>query len=89
VKESDRLAVMAEGLARMGANIELLEDGLVIDGPTPLTGIEIDAGLDHRIAMSFAIAGLISDGTTKIHGSESIATSFPGFEDELRRLTDV
>jgi 3-phosphoshikimate 1-carboxyvinyltransferase len=89
VKESDRLAVMAGGLSRMGAKVELLEDGLVIDGPTPLVGVEIDACLDHRIAMSFAIAGLLAEGTTKISGAESIATSFPGFVEELRRLTNV
>jgi 3-phosphoshikimate 1-carboxyvinyltransferase len=89
VKESDRIAKMVDGLRRMGATIEAQEDGMTIVGPTPLTGTLIDADGDHRIAMAFAIAGLIARGTTAIDGAESIATSFPNFERELWRLAIV
>ena len=71
----------------MGAKVETFEDGLAITGPTPLHGAHIEARLDHRIAMAFAIAGLIAEGTTEIEGAEAISTSFPTFESELRRLS--
>ena len=87
VKESDRITKMAEGLRRMGAKIETREDGMDIEGPTRLRGAHIDAERDHRIAMSFAVAGLLADGETVISGAESIATSFPGFEQALRSLS--
>lgn len=86
IKESDRIEVMATNLARMGAKIEVFEDGMAITGPTPLRGIQVDSKLDHRIAMSFAIAGCIADGITEISGAESIRTSFPTFEEDLARL---
>ncbi|MEI7985195.1 MAG: 3-phosphoshikimate 1-carboxyvinyltransferase [Armatimonadota bacterium] len=86
VKESDRIAVMADGLTRMGAKVEVFEDGMALNGPTPLSGIQVDSHLDHRIAMSFAIAGCIASGTTEVQGAESIRTSFPNFESELYRL---
>jgi 3-phosphoshikimate 1-carboxyvinyltransferase len=89
VKESDRIALMADGLRAMGADIEGTPDGLIVRGPTPLKGTHIDAQGDHRIAMSFAVAGLIADGETIIDGVESIATSFPDFERELWRLAVV
>ncbi|RYG24300.1 3-phosphoshikimate 1-carboxyvinyltransferase [bacterium] len=89
VKESDRIAKMVDGLSRMGANIRAEEDGMTIIGPTPLTGTTIDAAGDHRIAMAFAVAGLVAKGTTQIDGAESIATSFPDFERELWRLALV
>lgn len=78
-KESDRLAAMAQGLARMGADIEERPDGLVIHGGKRLHGAEVDAAGDHRVAMSLAIAGLVAEGETTIAGSESVAISFPGF----------
>lgn len=86
VKESDRLAVTARGLRAMGAQVEELPDGLVIEGPTKLTGVGIDAQHDHRIAMSFAVAGLVAEGTTVITGAECIQTSFPGFATAMRGL---
>jgi len=86
VKESDRIALMATGLRRMGARVQELPDGMVIEGPTALCGTEVDASHDHRIAMSFAVAGLIATGMTVISGAESIATSFPGFAEALRAL---
>jgi 3-phosphoshikimate 1-carboxyvinyltransferase len=89
VKESDRIEAIVGGLKKMGADIEATQDGMIIKGPTPLKGTKINANNDHRIAMSFAIAGLIADDRTDIIGSETIATSFPSFEDELRRLSHV
>ncbi|ABQ68817.1 3-phosphoshikimate 1-carboxyvinyltransferase [Rhizorhabdus wittichii RW1] len=82
VKESDRIAVMAEGLRAIGARVEELEDGLIIDGtggdPLP-GGATIAARLDHRIAMSFAVAGLVSKAAVTIDDMGPVATSFPGF----------
>ena len=89
LKESDRIELMANGLNRMGAHVEALDDGLRIVGPTPLIGATIDAQGDHRIAMSFVVAGLIADGNTTILGEESIATSYPSFEEDLWRLCIV
>ncbi len=89
VKESDRIETMAEGLRRMGAQVETYEDGLSISGPTPLTAATLNAKGDHRIAMSYAIAGLIARGETVIEGAEAIATSYPDFEKDLLRLCIV
>ncbi len=93
VKESDRLALMARGLARLGVSVEESEDGLAITGScgAPLGGSntapEIQAELDHRIAMSFAVAGLASKSGVSIDDMSPVATSFPGFEAMLRALS--
>lgn len=82
VKESDRIAVMAEGLRAIGARVEELEDGLIIDGTGGDRlpgGATIAARLDHRIAMSFAVAGLVSKAAVTIDDMSPVATSFPGF----------
>lgn len=89
VKESDRIQTMAEGLSRMGVEVEVFDDGMAIRGPAKLTGARVEAHHDHRVAMSFAIAGLFAEGETEILGAETIATSFPPFESELRRLATV
>lgn len=89
VKESDRIELVVNGLRSMGADIEATADGMVIRGPSRLKGTAIDANGDHRIAMSFAVAGLIAGGETLIAGAESIQTSFPSFEQELWRLSVV
>ncbi len=86
VKESDRIEVVAEGLRRMGAKVETFEDGMAISGPTDLKGVTIEAKGDHRIAMAFAIAGLIAEGSTTINGAETICTSYPDFDSDLMRL---
>lgn len=86
VKESDRIEAVASGLKVMGANVDVFEDGLAIHGPAKLVGATIDAGLDHRIAMAFAIAGLIAQGETVIQGWESVRTSYPNFGEHLHRL---
>lgn len=89
VKESDRIELVANGLRDMGAQVETFEDGMAIRGPVKLKGAHIEANHDHRIAMAFAVAGLAAEGETVIEGAEAIATSFPGFEAELRRLADL
>lgn len=86
VKESDRLAAVAQNLLAMGAQIKETRDGLVISGPTPLHGAEIDSFGDHRIAMSFTIAGLLAAGETVIKGSECVTISFPGFFTSLENV---
>jgi 3-phosphoshikimate 1-carboxyvinyltransferase len=79
VKESDRLHELVLGLRTMGADIDELDDGLVLRGPARLRGAEIDAAHDHRIAMCFAIAGLVADGETEVEGAEWADISYPGF----------
>ena len=80
VKESDRLAAMGETLARAGARIELFEDGCAIDGPTPLRAVEVQTRLDHRIAMSMAIAQRFTPGDEVVLDDVGcVATSFPSF----------
>jgi len=86
VKESDRLAAMAEVLGAMGADVIEREDGLEITGPTPLHGATVDSRGDHRVAMSAAIAGLIAEGETTIEDAECITTSYPSFTEDLRKL---
>lgn len=86
VKESDRIAVMVENLKRMGADIEGTDDGMIIHGGRPLHGAVIDSHLDHRIAMSFAVAGTICDGTVDILNGECVNISYPEFYNDLYSL---
>jgi len=86
VKESDRIAVMASQLNRMGAKITELPDGLEIIGGTPLVGTDVDSHTDHRIAMSLAIAALNASGTTKIDRAEAAAISYPDFTATLQQI---
>ncbi len=79
VKESDRIALVAQNLRAMGAEVEEFEDGLDVPGGQQLHGAEIDSGGDHRIAMAFSVAALRAEGDTLIRGSESAAISFPEF----------
>ncbi|NET88485.1 MAG: 3-phosphoshikimate 1-carboxyvinyltransferase [Kamptonema sp. SIO1D9] len=88
VKESDRLAVTANQLNRMGAKIHELPDGLEITGGTTLIGTEVDSCTDHRIAMSLAIAALNAKGTTTIHGAEAAAISYPDFVTTLQGICE-
>lgn len=86
VKESNRIEVMVRNLTAMGADVEETEDGMIINGGKPLHGAVIDSKLDHRIAMTFAIAGLMADGETEILGAECVNISYPGFYSDLERL---
>ncbi len=86
VKESDRLAATGRELGKMGARIQELEDGLIIEGPARLRGAEVSAHGDHRLAMALAIAGLVAEGETVIDGAESVDISYPGFWETLASL---
>ena len=85
VKESDRLAALADSLGRMGADIEETPDGLVIRGRERLTGAAVSSHGDHRIAMALAVAALAADGATEIDDAECAAVSFPEFFDLIER----
>ncbi len=87
VKESDRIAVMATQLNRMGAKITEFPDGLEIIGGTPLIGTEVDSYNDHRIAMSLVIAALNATDKTAIHRAEAIAISYPEFVSTLKHIS--
>lgn len=87
VKESDRLAVMAAALQKMGAQVTEQPDGLEITGPVQMRGADVDSHTDHRIAMSLAIAALVAQGTTTIDRAEAAAISYPDFVPTLERLT--
>jgi 3-phosphoshikimate 1-carboxyvinyltransferase len=86
VKESDRIATMAEVLGAFGVPCEELPDGLIISGGAALHGAQVDSRGDHRIAMSAALLGLLADGESQIDGAEAVDTSFPGFVALMRSL---
>jgi 3-phosphoshikimate 1-carboxyvinyltransferase len=86
VKESDRIALVAQNLRAMGAEFTELPDGLKIPGGQRLHGASIDSGKDHRIAMAFSIAGLRAEGETEVRGAEAAAISFPEFFTSLDSL---
>jgi 3-phosphoshikimate 1-carboxyvinyltransferase len=88
VKESDRIALVAQNLRAMGGEVEEFEDGLDVPGGQKLHGATIDSGSDHRIAMAFSIAALRAEGNTLIQGAESAAISFPEFFDLLDLVAD-
>ena len=92
VKESNRIDVMVTQLKMMGADVEATEDGMIIrgqatiNGKSPLTGTTIDSKEDHRIAMSFAVAGIASEGTTTIKCADCVNISYPSFYEDLKKL---
>lgn len=85
-KESDRIKAMCENLKKMGAKIEELRDGIIIEGPTLLRGNQVSSFGDHRIAMTFAVASLITRGETWIEGFDSVQISYPEFIRDLSTL---
>ena len=86
VKESDRIASMVGALTSVGVEAEGRDDGLAVNGQgRPVAGGRVDSAGDHRVAMAFAIAALAATGPVKIDGWEAVATSYPGFEEDLRR----
>jgi 3-phosphoshikimate 1-carboxyvinyltransferase len=85
VKESDRIATMTEGLRAIGGDAEELRDGLVVRGPSSLAGGRVSSHGDHRVAMSFAVAGLVAESNVLVDGWSCVDTSFPGFLDVLGR----
>ena len=85
VKESDRIAALAEGLMRMGVAVEERPDGMDIAGGRPLRGAKVRSYGDHRIAMALAVAALAAEGDTRLEEAECASVSFPEFYDLLRR----
>ncbi len=79
VKESDRIRSIVDNLRRMGAEVEEFDDGLRLTGKQRLRGARVDSFDDHRIAMAFAVAGLIAEGETEIAGAEAASVSLPEF----------
>jgi len=90
VKESDRIAALAENLRRMGATVEERPDGLKVEGRRAgrLHGAEIEPHGDHRIAMAFAVAGLAAEGATVIRDADCAGVSYPAFFEDLNRLAE-
>lgn len=86
VKESDRISAVVTNLKRMGADVEEFDDGFLVR-KSDLKGAELDSFGDHRIAMSFAIAGMIASGDTELRNAECVAVSFPDFFDRMRLLS--
>jgi len=86
VKESDRIAVMTEGLSALGCDITPTEDGMIIRGGHQLHGGTVNSYLDHRIAMSFAIAALAIDDKVEIESAECVNISYPNFYSDLASL---
>jgi 3-phosphoshikimate 1-carboxyvinyltransferase len=83
VKESDRIRTTAAGLTALGVGVETMDDGMVVHGPSDLVRGEVDAEGDHRIALAFAVAGLVAGGDVRVKGWSSVETSFPEFLDVL------
>ena len=87
VKESNRIKVMCDELSKLGVDVVETEDGMEINGTNKLLGnITINTNDDHRIAMTFAILGLISEGEIKLDNKNCVEISYPGFFDDLRRV---
>ena len=86
IKECDRIHAICKNLKKMGADIQELDDGFIINGPTPLYGAKIETFHDHRIAMAFAIAELVAHGKMVLDHPECASISYPEFYDELERM---
>lgn len=86
VKETDRIATTATNLRAMGATVEEFDDGMIVHGNAQLTGCELSSFGDHRIAMSFLVAGFSAKGTTTLTNTECINTSYPGFAQDLAQF---
>ncbi|MBV8897819.1 MAG: 3-phosphoshikimate 1-carboxyvinyltransferase [Acidobacteriaceae bacterium] len=86
VKETDRIATIAENLGRMGITVETAEDGFSVPGNQKLRAAEVDSRGDHRIAMAFAVAALAADGECAIQNAEAASVSYPEFFDVLRGI---
>jgi 3-phosphoshikimate 1-carboxyvinyltransferase len=87
IKETDRIATIAENLHRMGIGAEVSPDGIRIPGRQRFHAAELDSFGDHRIAMAFSIASLVANGPCEIHGAEAASVSFPEFYRILRQVT--
>jgi len=88
VKETDRIATIAENFQRMGLSITVRPDGFELPGKQKFHAAELDSFGDHRIAMAFAVAALAADGPCSINGAEAASVSFPEFYSILRRVAE-
>jgi 3-phosphoshikimate 1-carboxyvinyltransferase len=88
VKETDRIAAVAQNLRKMGVEVDEFADGMEITGGAALQGADLISYGDHRIAMAFAVAGLFAEGVTTISDTDCIATSYPTFEKHLRMFLE-
>ena len=86
VKESDRIALTVDNLVKMGVDATATDDGMIINGGNPLHGASINCKYDHRIAMTFSIAGINAEGETVIEDSECVDVSYPTFYEQLNSL---
>ena len=86
VKESDRIALTVDNLVKMGVDATATDDGMIIKGGNPLHGASINCKYDHRIAMTFSIAGINAEGETVIEDSECVDVSYPTFYEQLNSL---
>jgi 3-phosphoshikimate 1-carboxyvinyltransferase len=86
VKETNRIDATADQLRKMGADITATEDGLIINGPTPLHGATVSSLGDHRIGMMLQVAALISEGDVELERPEAVAISYPAFFDDVQSL---
>jgi 3-phosphoshikimate 1-carboxyvinyltransferase len=86
-KESDRLAAIASELGTLGANVKETQGGLLVSGPSVLTGGNVDSHGDHRIAMALAVAALCASDTVTIRNAQCVSKSYPTFFDDLRSLS--
>ena len=87
VKESNRIDLTVDNLVKMGVDAEATEDGMIIRGGNPLKGASIHCRYDHRIAMTFSIAGINADGETVIDDAECVDVSYPTFYEQLQMLS--
>lgn len=87
VKESNRLDIIVQHLSAMGADIVPTEDGMEIHGGKPLKGAVLDSYMDHRIAMSFAVAGMAADGETEILNASCVDISYPEFYRDMATIS--
>lgn len=88
VKETDRIKALSINLAKLGAKVKEVPDGLIIQGGSPLRGNEVDSFGDHRLAMAMVVAGLVSPGETKVLNTDCINISFPGFMNFLNQVME-
>lgn len=86
VKETDRISAVVDELSKMGADITATDDGMIINGPTPLAGADMKTYGDHRLGMMAAVASLITEGPVTIDDPDCIAVSYPGFLEHLNSL---
>lgn len=86
-KETDRVETVATGLDAMGATVEPTADGMGLSGGTILRGTTLHSHKDHRLAMAWAVAGLVATGETRIEGADAVAVSYPGFWETLQSIS--